>query len=227
MSFFNKKKEVKLEDFCFHYYENVYLNLKVEEVKNAYDYLRKSVFEADNSFANVNPNKFTSEMIALQFELFALAWIHKFGDKLAIIQSAFTKRYLHEKGKDDIWNGMEYYNGAVSHSSTVGLDKVNLASRTRMKFAIADKYIDAATKGGKDIDDSMGRPINRLFSENAWKKGTTAYFLILALCHQLGLGSGPDYLGPNEKAQLQLAEWIHAHYDGVYRALNEIKIKGS
>jgi len=228
MSIFSRKQEVSLEDFCGDFYDNLILNQKVGELdaSTVYpDYVKKTISDADNVFDSVDLQKLTDEIIILRFELFALAWLHKFGDKSAIIQSVFTKKFLNENGRDDIWNGMEEYNKAVSHSVTVGLEKINQAFVIRTRLDLADLHIANAKKNGIAIDEGIGRPVNRLLSENAWKKRSTGYFLILALCHRLGLGSGPNYLGPNENAQFQLQVFIQGLYDGAYQSFDDIKIK--
>lgn len=105
MSIFSKKQEVTLEDFCRDFYEKNILNPVIEGIDAGAAYfntVRKSVVEADQNFTDINSQKFATEIIPLRFELFALAWLHQFGDKSAVVQSVFTKHYLQEKKRDDI-----------------------------------------------------------------------------------------------------------------------------
>jgi hypothetical protein len=239
MSFFSRKQEVSLEDFCRDYYDNYILNPKIGEANVGHvmpDYVRTSIIEADDVFAHIEAQKFADEIIILRFELFALAWLHQFGEKLAVAQSTFTYHYLHEKGRDDIWDGMEYYNKAISHSTTVEKNatergKVELAYIYKKRADLADKYIGDAKTNELDLDDeaflvSIGRPLNRLGSEHAWKQRITAYYLMLAICHRLGLGSGPDYIGPNEEAQFRLTAFILGFYGGAQQSWDKVEIKG-
>lgn len=81
----------------------------------------KSLVEVDQSLTNIDSQKLATEMVPLRFELFALAWQHKFGEKSTIPQSVFTKQYLQEKGRADIWNAAGIYNNAIGRSSRHGM----------------------------------------------------------------------------------------------------------
>jgi len=232
MSFFSKKQEVNLEDFCRNFYDNMILNPKIGDmgVDDVFpNYVKESIAEVEPEFANIDLQKLAAELIIMRFELFALAWQHSFGE-LAIDQSIFTKNYLHEKGRDDIWEGMEHYNKAISHSVTVELSELNKACIYKMRVDLGHKYIDIAKKNGIDLDkdtaylESIGRPINRISSEKVWKKRITPYFLMLGLCHKLGLGYGKDYYGPNKEAQFRLVVFIRGLYDGAQQSWEDVKI---
>ncbi|MDO8486213.1 MAG: hypothetical protein Q7S77_00740 [Candidatus Staskawiczbacteria bacterium] len=235
MSLFSKKQEISLEDFCRDFYESSILNPKIGEVgvdaMSVYaEQIKKSVAGVDNVFTNVDLQKLTYELTVMRFELFALAWLHKFPDKL-FSQSIFTYEYLQEKGRCDIWESMEKYNKAISSSVTAGLSKLEQAYILRGRADSADKQIENCKNKGIDLDSnnsvliSIGRPINRQFSNKAWKNGHTIYFLILALCHQLGLGYGPSYLGPNKEAQFRLSAVVKGFYDGAEQSWDKIKIR--
>jgi len=229
MSFFSKKPEVNFKDFCRNFYDNQILNPLIGKADFGSvlpDYVKESLTEVDTDFAKVDSLLLKNELITLRFELFALAWLHKFGEKSAIIQSVFTKKYLQEKGKIEIWNGMEHYNKAISHSATAGMGDVNKAFWIRMRADIADKHIADLTKKGIAVDDSLGLAMNRLFTEKTWKQKSTSYFLMLGLCHKLGLGYGRDYHGPKEEAQFRLMVFISGFYDGAMQSWGKIKIIG-
>ncbi len=223
MSFFTKKQEVDLEDFCSDFYENRIYKRDSESsriTKTFISVILQSSIEADDSFSTVDLAKLEKEITILQFELFALAWIVELGDSRAINQSIFTKKFLEEKGDISIWNDMKHYNKAISHAT-----KVDNPLVLKMRADLADKFIKYAESQNIEIGESIGRPANRMYGEKAWKKMTTSYFLMLALCHRLGLGSGPDYLGPNKKAQLNLESLISEIYKEAKQVLSEIKIR--
>lgn len=239
MGIFSKKQEVDLEKFCSDFYEKNILNPVIEGIDAGavlVDTIKRNVVEADNNYAKINPQKFADEVVPLRFELFALAWLHQFGDKLAIVQSDFTNRYLHEKKRDDIWDAMELYNQAIARSSTLGrtsknaFDRVYLARVMKTRADLFDKYIDDAKKSGVDLDDkastpileSIGRPLNRLFTDDAWKKGVTAGLLMFALCDRFGFESNFE---PTKEAQFRLTTIIRGFYDGAKQALEKVKIK--
>ena len=105
-AFFSKKRKVHLDDCCRDFYENYILKQVLEGIDVSFvfpDYVKKTITEADNNFIRVDLQKLAQELIILRFELFALAWQHKFGIDSAIIQSTFTSNYLHEKKRGDIW----------------------------------------------------------------------------------------------------------------------------
>lgn len=222
MSIFSKKKELTLKDFCRGFYDML---IKKADSNDDYpDFFKKSLTEVDPDFANVDPLMLKNELIILRCELFALVWAHKFGERSAIDQSIFTKNYLKEKGKIEIWNGMGHYNKAISHSTTAGMDDVNKAFWIRMKTDTADKYIAIAEKKGIVVDESLGWPINRLFSEKAWKEKKTSYFLMLGLCHKFGLGYGKDYHGPKDEAQARFIVFITDFYNAQMQFMKNVKI---
>ena len=53
------------------------------------DFVKKYITKAGNVFTNIDSDKLKNEHTILLFEIFALAWVHKFGDKLAITQCCF------------------------------------------------------------------------------------------------------------------------------------------
>lgn len=226
MSIFSKKQEVKLDDFCRAFYEKNILNPAIEGIDAgaAYFYMvKKSVGEADQNFANINSQKFTTEIIPLRFELFALAWLHQFGDKSAVAQSVFTKYFLQENKRSDIWEASESYNQAIARSCTIGktlekpFDRVYLARVMKTRADLFDQY----NKEGYD-PKCIARALNRLFSEDAWVKGITAGLLMFALCDRLGFEQNFE---PNKEAQFRLTAIIRGLYDGARQSIEKIKIK--
>lgn len=226
MSIFSKKQEVDLEDFCRDFYEKYILNPVIEgiDLGAKYSYIvRKSIIEADQNFVDIDPKKFTAEMALLRFELFALAWLHRFRDKSAVAQSVFTKRYLHEKKRDDIWDASEPYNQAIARSSTLGKTPETASGRAHLGF-INKMRVDLFEhyyKEGHDLK-CVARVLNRLFTDVVWKKGITAGLLMFTLCDRLGLGSNFE---PSKEAQFRLTAVIRGFYDGARQSLEKIKIK--
>ena len=124
MSIFGRKEEVNLEDFCRDFYDNYILNPIVGGVNFGTALPDYVINEIDSLFALIDKHKLTEELMILRFELFALAWTHKFvSGKIVVAQSAFTKHYLHEKERDDIWSGMESYNHMINLTTLDWLTK--------------------------------------------------------------------------------------------------------
>lgn len=253
MSFFSKKQEVELEPFCRLFYENVILNCVVDGVDiNAQIFatLKRALADTDSNFANIDSQKFNNEIVALQFELYALAWLHQFGNKAvygyaqilreskndskfvqdvfqsvfpAVAQSVFTKNYLKEKNLNNIWEDMEPYNQAIARSTTIGrtpekaFDRVYLAKVNLSRANLFNLYHK------REFDDKcVARVLNRLFSEDAWKKGITAGLILFALCDRLGFGKDFE---PNKEAHHRWFIEINDFYEKFRESLSKVKIK--
>lgn len=226
MSSFLKEQEVSLEDFCRDFYEKKILNLVIGGIDGGAIYsdtVWKTVVEADQNFADISSQRFATEIIPLRFELFALAWLHQFGDKSAVAQSVFTKHYLQEKKRDDIWDASESYNQAIARSSTLGKTAETASGRAHLGFTTKMR-VDLFSHFYEQGHDPkcVARALNRLFSDKAWKKGITAGLLVFALCDRLGFE--PNF-EPNKEAQFRLMAVIHGLYDGARQSLERIKIK--
>lgn len=227
MGIFSRKKEVNIEDFCRDFYDNIILNPVIEGVDVStvfYTTSLHSIEEVDPD-CDIDPKYFTSEIRLLQFELFALAWTHKFLSGMTVInQNTFTKHYLHEKSRDDIWNEMKDYNNIIDGGTLnwlTKLGKINLGFNYRMREDLSAENTKDAQKNGMKLDEVVERVNNRVLSENAWKQGFIIEPLMLTLRDRLGLGSNE----PNEAAQRQLTYIIRMIYDGAKQSLDKIKIK--
>jgi len=68
----------------------------------------------------------------------------------------------------------------------------------------------------------VARALNRLFSEDAWKRNVTAGLLMFALCDRLGFDKEFE---PNKEAQFRWVAVIRGLYDGAYQTLENIKVE--
>ncbi len=227
MSFFSKPK-VDLEEFCRDFYDNQILNPSIGEVNvsNVFpDFVKKSISEVSNIFDTVKSEKLVNEIEILRFELFALAWTHKFiSGRTVVSQSAFTKNYLQEKGRIDIWEGMIYYSKYID-SATLNwlknLGEKSLIWNFNMRKGLTDENLKVATEMGCNIDESIEIANYRLWSAEAWKQRMIHEALILALFDRLNLNT--DDL--NEEAGFRLAAFIYGLYEGAKQSWDKIKIK--
>ncbi|MFH2107252.1 MAG: hypothetical protein ABII93_01150 [Chrysiogenia bacterium] len=227
MSIFSKKPEVNFKQFCKDFYDNQILNPKIGAINfgGVFPvYVKESIIEVDQDFEKVEILKLTNELMSMRFELFALAWIYEFGLESAVDQSIFTKNYLNEKELLDIWKGMEHYNKAISSSAVVDVSEREKVRIFKLRADMSDKFIAIADKKSIIVDEAFGWPINRLDSDHAWKQRKTAYFLMLGLCHKLGLGYGPNYYGPNKEAQIRLMAFINGFFEGAKQSWANTKI---
>ena len=224
MSLFSKKQEVEIEPFCRLFYENVILNCVVEGIDiNAkiFDTLKNALVATDSNFANIDSQIFNDEIIALQFELYALAWLHQYGDKSAVTQSAFTKNYLNEKTQNDIWEAMEPYNQAIARSTTIGRTPEKAFYLARVNTTRANLFVQYHEEGFDDI--CIARALNRLFSEEVWKRGITAGLLLFALCDRLGFGKDFE---PGKEAHHRWFIEINDFYEKDRGSISKVKIIG-
>ncbi len=224
MSLFSKKIKISLVEYCSYYYDEFLLKHRVENGIISDEILggfRNSIIEKDIRFEKVSPQKFIDELLPLQLELFALVWLHKYGDKSAVAQSMFTKEYLYNKKLEKIWLGMEKYNQSINRSSVVGLDKPQIVLNNKRKADLANTYIKFFRINNIELDERSGRPINRLFTENAWAKGITPGFLMLAFSNTLEI---EEDFQPKEDGQLYLITILMEMYNIIMHSLNEVKI---
>ena len=226
MLFFSKKQKVEIGPYCQLFYENVVLNCVVNGVDiNAkiFETLKNALADTHPNFVDIDSQKFNNEIVALQFELYALAWLHQFGDKLAVAQSVFTKNYLNEKKQNDIWEAMEPYNQAIARSPAIGktmekaFDRVYFIKVNTTRSNLFDQY----HKEGFD-DKCVARVLNRLFSEDAWKKGVTASLLLFALCDRLGFGKDFE---PSKETHHRWFIELNDFYEKDRASLSKVKLK--
>jgi hypothetical protein len=221
MGLFSRKQKVQLEALCCDFYDKNILNPVIAGVdagRTYADTVIRSVAEVDAAFAVVDLDCFNSEMMLIRFETFALAWIHQLGDKHAAAQSSYTKTYLKEKDRENIWEGLVSYNQAVARSSTLGLTSDTPMGRAYLAFTNkmrADLFDEWHKRGFES--DAVARAANRVGTNVAWEKGITAAFLMLTLCDHLGCQL-------NDEGQFRLVATIGGLYDGARDTMKPVKI---
>jgi hypothetical protein len=229
MSLFSRKPETGIEEFSRDFYDKNILNPVVNGVNIGnvyYDSIIKEVKEADPNFGKVDEKRFIDELTILRFELFSLAWTHKFvSGHNVIAQSVFTKKYLLEKKRGDIWVGMSDYckavDGATLHWLT-GLGRANLGFNYHMREDLTTENIKEANKMGVDSKDDVVERVNfLLWSENAWRQKIVLTVLQSVLYQRLHFNAD----GLNDEALFRVAAVIKGLYDGALESINKVKIK--
>ena len=225
MGIFSKK--AKLEDVCRDFYDKAYINPKVGAVdasKVFYEVSRKNLIEVDKHFEKITLENITKELQALQFEMFALAWTHKFiSGKFLVAQSAFTKRYLHEKGKDDIWENMKDYNDIIDGTTLEWL--INQSRMTLgFNYGVREDLTKENTKEAEELNitdkESIQRANHRLWSGEAWRQKKLHISLVYIFCKHLNL----KVEELNRDAIIGLGAIIHGMYEGAKESWRNIKI---
>ena len=96
-------------------------------------------------------------MIILRLELFALAWLHQFGDKSAVAQSVFSPKELDGKKQDNLLDMLSEknidwdidYSDHAKEGRTIIQELQEIDGTPRNKWVIADFMNWSA--GGLDI----------------------------------------------------------------------------
>ncbi len=191
--------------------------------------IKGMAIQLDSRFTDVDIQKLKYELTALRFELFALAFTHKFvSNKIIIAQSIFIKHYLQEKGENDILNGMDSYNRTINTATLNWLDslgKVNLPYNYRMMNSLCEentKNIKEMEINADEMDDILKKINNRTWSENSWKYKFILSYLQLNLYKNLNIN--PETL--NDEALAHIATTIKCFYDESKKSLAKVKING-
>lgn len=230
MSFFSRKQEIKLEDFCRDFYENITFYPRADKIANMEAYaeiIKGMAIQLDSKFAYIDIQKLKDELTALRFELFALAFTHKFVSNITIIaQSIFTKHYLQEKGRNDIWDGTDSYNRTINGATLnwlTSLGKVNLPYNYRMMNSLCEenaKIIKEMGVSADEMDDILKKVNNRTWSENSWRYKFILSYLQLDLYKNLNIN--PETL--NDEVLAHIATTTKCFYDEAKESLDKIKI---
>ena len=221
MGLFNRKQRIQLGAFCCDFFDRNVLNpiiAGVDASRIYADTVIRFVSEADATFAAVDCDRFHSELTLIRFEVFGLAWVHQFGDKNAAAQSAYTKAYLEQRDRADIWEGLAPYNQAIARSSTMGQKSDTPEGRAHLAFINkmrADLFGEWHKQGIEP--DAVARAANRIPTDVSWEKGITAAFLMLTLCDHLGCQL-------NGEGEFRLIAVIQGLYDGARETMKEVKI---
>lgn len=127
------KRKLTTEDICREYYESqIFRPTGYDEASPAKFFTDASIYliEIDASFKGVDMATFLQEMIPVNIELFGLAWLNhnyelsekiKIPDYVIPEEIVFTKKYLQENGRGDIWERMSFYNDEILKTVADGI----------------------------------------------------------------------------------------------------------
>jgi hypothetical protein len=133
-------------------------------------------------------------------------------------QNLFTKYYLQEEGRLDIWEAMEPYNQWVGqvvseYYADSPLARDYLIKRDTLRF----QYTKWRSEQGFD-EEFIKRAINRMYPEELWTTFFAPWSLMLVLQDHLGCEV-------NEEAQNHLTYHIRGLYEGARDAIREVSIE--
>ncbi len=236
MSFFSKKKEVRLEDFCRDFYKKI-LDGTIQGVdvnEALYKSFKEFIIEVFPEFSEIEFNKLKEEFTILRFELFTLAWQDYFDEDLSMAQNIFTMHFLEEKNKQDIWKRMGRYNGVIAS----GIRKATCVSQKDNESLDFDRlninklYVEKAKKYGillkeQNELDLIMRMGSRIKSKKAWKdgEGMISYYLSLTLLRILGYSDAElEKITNNQNISVRLMRIMKGFYDGARESWKDVVI---
>lgn len=219
LPFFKTKKDAA--SFSRDFYESYLFgtnSLGIDLVSTYAETTHRTICKTDPAFAEVKLPKLKDEMLGLQLEMIGTAWTHKSKEKAAIANSEFTKQYLADKDRADLWEIMGQYNQRIAESATYGSNsstaggRVHITYMNGMRIGIFDSWIAK----GHDVE-AVARVVNRLGSDTSWTRGVTPTMLGIRMMLRLDL-EGTDSIAE------KLAAVSFGFYQGASEALDGVKL---
>jgi len=229
MGLFKRKPKTSIEDACRQFYDFQIFHAVIagEDVsKGILDTMFDSVVEADQSFAKIERTLFYQEMCALRLELFGLAWGHKFKqEKFAIQQSIFTRHYLDESGKLEMWAIMGEYNQAVADSVTLKatgerMEDWQVVQANKAKVDMFDKWTEANKGATTELDNCVARVANRIGADISRNDSILTKRLAARLADRLGCD-----VNLNTEAIFRLSALVYGLYNGAREAIKSVNLQ--
>lgn len=239
MSFFDSKPKISVQECCRQFYDkgifhSIVAGTDVWSIMLDTDF--KSIAEADQSFLSVDRTLFRNEMTALRMEMFAFALgcSKKFGiEKYTVPLSIFTRQYLEENGRLDIWDIMAEYNLAISRSAVMDANlkqypeaRVTLVNDLRMRNCF--KWIDninanrtVPIEKNDPILKCVARVANRSGADTEREDDVAVKSMAIKLAYRLGCD-------PNLKSEalFKLFAIIFGFYQGTEEYLKSVDLQG-
>jgi len=220
-----RKPKISVEECCKEFYDKHIFHAIVAGI-DGWDVMLRSdlefVTEADTSFSAIDPVLFRQEMTAVRMEVFALAFARKVKrEDLMLVQGAFTRRYLEESGKLDIWDIMGEYNQVIHLSAVTDTDGQQMNNRyvtkiNLMRVSMLRQYSKPLLRNiaqGKKVspDDwaAAGRMVMRVGADMKREDRIAPRLLALKLADRLGCRSDLK-----EEALVRLWVIILGFYEG-------------
>jgi len=238
----SREPDVSIDEFCRKFYDSQIFNPIIGGTDVGlvfWQHAYNSVAEADERFKNININKFQEEANALRMELFALAWMERFkGEQYTLPQSFFTKSYLQEINKTQIWDIMGEYNQVIAKSATLTdtgkqlegrLGRARITQINLLRFNTYKRWSEAylGSKDNMTAEDEaraicIGRVVNRIGADI--KRGDCIGVKILS--GRLAERVGCDFLIGGE-AFSRLGRITFGLYEGAKEAIKNVNIQSS
>jgi len=232
MPLFERKPKISFDEYCRQFYDKGIFHSIIagQDVwSGLLDTYFESIAEVDQSFLSVDPVLFRNEMTALRMELFAFACSKNSKTaKYAIRQSLFTRSYLEENGRLDIWHIMGAYNQAIAMSATMnrngkptsgGVGRAQVTSVNLRRYE-AIKALAPYTTGDEDVE-CVNHVVNFTGGDIKREDGIVVKLLCSRLADRLGCDVNLE-----PEALLRLATTIFGFYKGAEEYLKAVDLQG-
>ena len=185
MGLLKSKPKMSIEDCCRDFYDSQIFKTKISNIANMdfWSYFlaqsKDLIAEEDQTFSVVDSDSFWHEMTALRMAVFALAYTIRVKLKLEdmVREVDFTKRYLENNQRVDLWHTLLDYNDVIDHSAFMNDDgrsaEMDSAwQRGRFAFLIDPKDADMDSRWARGRVTFMNSYRFGLFQK--WTKGNIA-----------------------------------------------------
>ncbi len=189
MGIFNREPKINTELWCQEYflYEILREGTDCKTVCEAsFEKAYMEIVSCDSSFKLVDNSTFIKEMTALKIELFNLAWSNFFqelskirrgiSDNNLCKETILTKTLLRERGKENIWNNMAYYNKTIGQCAE---------EKAQWLHNLRRSWVEGLKRLTDDLE-CIERSANVLGSLGCWESGILSQKLTLAVIERLG-----------------------------------------
>lgn len=247
MGLFKGKPKMSIEDFCREFYDSQMFKAKISDIARmdfwSY-YLAQSkdlIAENDQAFSVVDSDSFWHEMTALRMVVFGLQCSLKVSHKADLImrQVFFTKRYLEDNRRQDIWDTMGKYNQAIGDSAYMKAngqvaDWNSRLGRARITFVRTFRWEifkewteanigdpSAPTEEEKEKVGCLMFALNRVCADMTSDGCVAVKLLAVTLAECLGCD-----INLNQKALFKLGSIIFGFYLGAKKAIKDVVLQG-
>ncbi len=158
------KPKMSIGGVCGEYYNNNVLRPMVTTKKGGplvWDAFLKNIENVDYAAAAADEELFRREFAALRVELFGLAWSHLQKEEDFLVREIlFTRRYLNDMQRTEVWESMDDYNKTILRSSE------SMHARQGEREQVVTRLVN----NGLD-EEPARRVVNRAGSEDSWNEG--------------------------------------------------------
>lgn len=172
MGLLKSKPKMSIEEFCKSFYDSQIFLVNKDFWTFTLDSLRQQITKADQSFSSVDTDSFWHEWTALRMALFMSAFTIRVKLKLEYMvrEVVFTKRYLEQIQRVDLWFTLLDYNDVIDHSVFVKADgqsaeKDSAWNRGRFAFLVEPQHANMDSRWARGRVTFMNGYRFELFKE--------------------------------------------------------------